>query len=164
VERLNNTAFSADLDGDTVQITMIDVRAEIEIAASPASIAGVMFDPQRHHEWMKVVDRVEVLDPALAPGARVRYHGVLMEQPVSWLTTVETVHFPHVLELRISEGPFTGVQRIGIQRSGGGSVVQVRSTGELQGMPFVPAAMVAGPMKSTLEADLGRLKVIIEQS
>lgn len=143
---------------------MIDVRAEIEIAASPAAIAGVMFDPQRHHEWMQVVERVEVLDPALAPGARVRYHGDLMGKPMSWLTTVETVHFPHVLEVKVSEGPFTGVQRIGIQRSGGGSIVQVRSTGEMQGMSFIPDAMIAGPMKSALEGDLAKLKALVEQA
>ena len=141
---------------------MIDVSAEIEIAASPATIAGVMFDPQRNSEWMKVVERVEVLDPALAPGARVRYHGDFMGKTVSWLTTVEAVHFPHVLALAISDGPFVGTSRIGIQRSGGGSRVQVHSTGEIKGMSFIPDAMIAGPMKSAIEGDLARLKALIE--
>jgi hypothetical protein len=141
---------------------MIDVRAEIEIAASPATIAGVMFDPQRHHEWMQVVERVEVIDPALAPGARVRYYGDLMGKPMSWLTTVAAVHFPHVLDLTISDGPFTGSTRIGIQRSGEGSRVQVRSTGDVKGMSFLPDSMIAGPVKSALEADLARLKTLIE--
>jgi carbon monoxide dehydrogenase subunit G len=141
---------------------MINVSAEIEIAASPAAIAGVMFDPQRNAEWMKVVNRVEVLDPALAPGARVRYHADFMGKSLSWLTTVEAVHFPHVLELRITDGPFVGTSRIGIQRSGGGSRVQVHSTGEVNGMSFIPDAMIAGPMQSTLQEDLGRLKALIE--
>ena len=135
---------------------MIDVSAEIEIAASPATIAGVMFDPQRNAEWMKVVDKVEIVDPALAPGARVRYHGEFMSQSVSWMTTVETVHFPHVLVLAITDGPFVGTSKIGIQRSGGGSRVQVQSTGEVQGISFIPDAMIAGPMKSAIEADLRR--------
>ena len=141
---------------------MIDVSAEIEIAASPAAIAGVMFDPQRNHEWMTVVEKVEILDPALAPGARVRYHGDFMGKSLSWLTTVETVHFPHVLALTISDGPFVGMSRIGIQRSGGGSRVQVHTTGEVKGMSFIPDAMIAGPMKSAIEDDLTRLKALIE--
>jgi hypothetical protein len=141
---------------------MIDVSAEIEIAASPAAIAGVMFDPQRNPEWMKVVNRVEMLDPALAPGARVRYHADFMGKSMSWITTVAAVHFPHVLELKITDGPFVGTSRIGIQRSGGGSRVQVHSTGEVNGMSFIPDAMIAGPMQSTLEEDLGRLKTLIE--
>lgn len=141
---------------------MIDVSAEIEIAASPATIAGVMFDPARNHEWMKGVERVEMLDPALAPGARVRYHGDVMGKSLSLMTTVETVHFPHVLELRISDGPFVGTSKIGIQRSGGGSRVQVRTTGEVEGMSFIPDSMIAGPVKSAIEGGLGRLKALIE--
>ncbi len=141
---------------------MIDVSAEIEIAASPAAIAGVMFDPQRYSEWMKAVQSVEMLDPALAPGARVRYQGDFMGKSMSWLTTVEAVHFPHVLELKISDGPFVGSSRIGIQRSGEGSRVQVRSTGQVPGMSFIPDAMIAGPMKTAIEGDLGRLKALVE--
>ena len=141
---------------------MIDVSAEIEIAASPATIAGVMFDPARNHEWMKGVEKVEMLDPALAPGARVRYSGDVMGKKLSLTTTVETVHFPHVLELRISDGPFAGTSKIGIQRSGNGSRVQVRTTGELEGMSFIPDSMIAGPVKSAIQSGLSRLKALIE--
>lgn len=143
---------------------MIEIRAEIDIAASPATIAGVMFDPQRYAEWMQSVERVEVLDPALAPGARVTHHGKFMGQPLAWTTEVETVHFPHVLVLKIADGPFVGTARIGIQRSGGGSRVQVHNTGELKGMPFVPEAMVTGPLQSALQADLERLKALVESA
>ena len=102
----------------------------------------------------------------MAPGedrqARVRYHGEVMGKSLSLLTTVDTVHFPHVLALTISEGPFAGTSRIGIQRSGNGSRVQVHSTGEVRGMPFIPDAMIAGPMKTALEGGLARLKALIE--
>ncbi len=141
---------------------MIDIRAEIDITASPATIAGVMFDPQRYAEWMKAVERVEVLDPALAPGARVKHHGTFMGQSLAWTTTVETVHFPHVLALTITDGPFVGTMRIGIQRSGDGSRVQVHQSGELKGMPFVPESMVTSPLQSALQSDLTRLKALVE--
>jgi len=141
---------------------MMDLRAQIEIAAPPSTIAGVMFDPQRYTEWMKTVDRVEVLDPALAPGARVKFHGAFMGKSIAWTTAVETVHFPHVLVLKISDGPFVGTSRIGIQREGGGSRVQMQNTGELNGMPFVPEAMVSGPLQAALQADLVRLKALVE--
>lgn len=141
---------------------MIDVSADITIAASPAHIAGVMFDPTRYSEWMKAVTSVEVLDAALAPGARVRHHGSFMGKELTWMTTVETVHFPHVLVLQITDGPFVGVTRIGIQRSGDGSRVQVQNSGELTGLGFIPDMMVAGPMKTALVADLERLKAIVE--
>ena len=141
---------------------MIDVSADIEIAASPSTIAGVMFDPQRYTEWMTGVSRVEMLDPALAPGARVKHHGTFMGQDIVWTTQVEAVHFPHVLTLLITDGPFVGTTRIGIQRSPGGSQVKVHTTGALNGMPFVPDAMVATPMKAGLVADLERLRPLVQ--
>ena len=52
-------------------MSTIDVSAEIDITASPADIAGVMFDPNREPEWMKAVAGVELIDPALERGARV---------------------------------------------------------------------------------------------
>lgn len=141
---------------------MMDLRAEIDIAASPSTIAGVMFDPQRYTEWIKTVERVDVLDPALAPGARVRHHGAFMGKSIAWITEVEAVHFPHVLVLKIMDGPFVGTSRIGIQRHGGGSRVQMYNTGELNGMPSVPEAMVSGPLQSALQADLVSLKALVE--
>ena len=50
----------------------MDLTAEIQIAADPADIAAVMFDPARTPEWMSAVTPVEILDRALGPGARVR--------------------------------------------------------------------------------------------
>lgn len=142
---------------------MIDAKAEIHIAASPAHVAAVMFDPQRLPEWMEAITSVEIHDPALKPGARVTHHRAFMGQTFAWVTEVETVHFPHVLVLRLVEGPFLGTSRLGIQRSGDGSHVQIHNTGALNGLDFVPEAIVGGPMKSTLEADLRRLKALIER-
>jgi uncharacterized protein YndB with AHSA1/START domain len=140
----------------------VDVTAEIAINASPADIAAVMFDPEREKEWMAAVQRVEVLDPALAPGARVRHHGRFLGRDLSWLTEVEGVHFPHLLALRIAEGPFLGTVRYEIQRSGGGSVARVKNVGEPKSFALLPAALVEGPMRSALQGDLARLKALVE--
>jgi len=141
---------------------MIDVKAEIDIAASPAHIAAVMFDPNRSTEWMDAVKSVEIHDAALQPGARVTHHGAMMGKEFTWTTEVETVHFPHLLVLKLVDGPLRGSARLSIQRSGDGSKVQIHNTGELHGLGFVPEFMVSGPLKSALAADLERLKVLIE--
>src|SRR6187551_3610442 len=101
-------------------MSTVDVAVQVEIAAAPADIAAVMFDPAREPEWMKAVTRVEIIDPALAPGARVLHHASFLGKDISWQTVVETVHFPHVLALTIAEGPFVGTVRYDIQRSGTG--------------------------------------------
>lgn len=140
----------------------IDVSADIEIAADPADIAAIMFDPDREKDWIEAVQSVELIDPALAPGARVRHRGSLLGRDVSWTTEVETVHFPHVLTMRISDGPFVGTVRYEIQRSGGGSRARVRNVGEAAGLGFLPAAMIEGPMRAAMTADLARLKGLVE--
>jgi len=143
-------------------MSTVDVTVEVEIAAAPADIAAVMFDPAREPEWMNAVTKVDMIDPALVPGARVRHHGSVLGKEMTWVTEVETVHFPHVLALRMNEGPFAGSVRYEIQRLGGGSVARIRTVGEPTSFGFLPTAMIAAPMRTALNADLGRLKAIVE--
>jgi hypothetical protein len=142
---------------------MLDVTAEIEIAASPADIAAVMFDPHRDPDWMSAVSAVEVFDPGIRPGARVRRTGTLLGRDISWTTEVVAFQFPHVLELKVSDGPFVGSIVYQVGRSAGGSVARVQNVGEMRS-PALPESMIGGPMRAALIADLERLKAIVEQS
>ena len=140
----------------------VDVTVEIEIGAAPADVAAVMFDPQREPQWMKAVTDVELIDAALAPGARVRRRASFFGKEIGWTTEVERVHFPHLLILRVTEGPFTGTIRYEIQRGAAGSHVTIQNVGQPTGLSFLPAAMIAAPMRTTLTADLERLKSLVE--
>ncbi len=145
--------------------SVFDVSEAVEIAAAPADIAAVMFDPAREPEWMTSVGLVEVVDNALRPGARVRHTGRLFGQPVTWTTTVEAVHFPHVLTLRVSDGPFTGIVNYQIQRSPGGSTARIQNRGDggaIGGGAGGDAAALEEPIREILRADLARLKTLVE--
>lgn len=141
----------------------IDVSADIDILADPTDVAAVMFDPSREPEWVKAVSAVEVLDPALVPGARVRHSGSVFGRDFSWTTRVESAHFPHLLTLRIEDGPFTGTIRYDVQRSGAGTRARIRSVGQLNGLDFLPVSMIAGPIRSALASGLERLKGLVEK-
>jgi uncharacterized membrane protein len=145
-----------------IDMPQIDVSAETEIAAAPADIAAVMFDAAREPEWMSTIKSVEVIDPALQPGARVRHTSSVMGREIKWTSVVEAVHFPHVLSLRVSEGPVDGILAFNIQRSGGGSRVRIQTRGEAPSLGFLLASMIEGPLRSALTNDLGRLKAIVE--
>src|SRR4030095_5266046 len=138
------------------------VSVEMQIPAAPADIAAVMFDPQREPDWMKAVTGVEIIDPALAPGARVRRQASFMGHEIGWTTAVEAVHFPHVLTLRVVDGPFVGTISYQIQRAARGSTVRIRNVGESTKFGFLPSGLITGPMKSALSADLERLRTIVE--
>jgi carbon monoxide dehydrogenase subunit G len=140
----------------------IDVAAEVEISADPSDIAAVMFDPHRSTEWMSAVTNVNVIDPHVAIGARVEHRGRIMGQDISWTTAIETIHFPHVLVLRIDDGPFVGTVRYEIQRSGAGSRVRIRSQGEAGTFAFMPASVIAVPLRAAIASDLDRLKSLVE--
>lgn len=144
-------------------MTEVDVSVDIEISAAPADVAAVMFDPARESEWLKAVKSVDVIDPALAPGARVRHTASFMGKEVSWTTTVETVQFPHMLTLAIAEGAFAGTVSYTIARTAGGSRARIRGVGQTTKLGFLPASMVEGPARSALREDLERLKQIIEK-
>jgi hypothetical protein len=143
-------------------MSTIDVSADIDIAAAPADIAAVMFDPAREPEWMSAVTAVTVIDPALAVGARVEHRGRVLGRDLAWTTVVEVAHFPHLLALRIDNGPFVGLVRYEIQRSSGGSRARIRSTGTSGLSGPIPEALVAAPMQAALAADLLRLKALVE--
>src|SRR6476661_8039626 len=145
-------------------MSSIDLTVETEIAAAPADVAAIMFDPQREPEWMSAIKSVEVIDPALQPGARVRRKAQFLGRELSWTTEVEAVHFPHVLKLKIADGPFTGTVSYQIQRSTGGSVVRIHNQGQTTLLGFLPAALIEAPMRSALTADLTRLKHLVEKT
>ena len=141
----------------------INVSAEIEIAAEPTDVAGVMFDPQREPEWMSAVKTVELIDPGIKPGARVRRTGSLMGHDFTWTTAVQSFQFPHALTLQVMDGPFTGSVSYAVQRSARGSVARITNRGESSALGFLPASIVEGGMRKMLEGDLARLKGVIEK-
>jgi hypothetical protein len=143
-------------------MTPVDLVVETEIAAAPADVAAIMFDPQREPEWIEAVKRVDVIDPALQPGARVRRTASIMGRELSWTTEVEAVHFPHVLRLKVADGPFTGTILYQIQRSANGSVVRIHNDGQMSMLGFLPSSLIEAPMRSALTADLARLKNLVE--
>ena len=140
----------------------VDVAVETEILAEPTDVASVMFDAQREPEWMEAVKRVELIDAALRPGARVRRVGSFMGYEFTWITVVEALHFPHLLVLRIENAPISGTVTYEIQRSGTGSVARLHNQGSTTKWNFIPSSMVEGPMRKAMTEDLARLKQLVE--
>ncbi len=143
-------------------MSAVNVSVETQIAAEPTDVASVMFDPKREPEWMSAVKNVEVIDPSIKPGARVRHAGTFAGRDLSWTTEVESFNFPHALALRVVDGPFTGTIIYSIGRSGTGSVVKILNRGETTALGFLPSALIEGPMRAALTADLARLKTLVE--
>lgn len=144
---------------------MLDVNAEIEIHAEPTAVASVMFDPRREPEWISAVQTVEVIDPGIKPGARVKRTGSFAGQHLEWTTEVVSFQFPHVLERRLIEGPFVGTVSYEIRRAPRGSLARIRYVGRLEGLgALLPEVPLNERLQSTMSANLGRLKAIVEET
>jgi hypothetical protein len=143
----------------------IDLGVDTTVSAEPSDIAAVMFDPAREPDWTPAVVSVEIIDKALAPGARVRHTARYLGREVTWMTAVEAVHFPHLLTLRVEGGPVAGTMSYQIQRApAGGSVVRIEMRGEVPDLAFVPMSLVERELRSMLAKNLERLKGLVESA
>ena len=123
----------------------MDITEDIQIAAAPADVAAVMFDPARDKEWMTSVTSSQPRTAGITVGAEVERLSLVAGQQIPWSTQVSGFHFPHVLRLTIAGGQ-TGAVHYEIQRAGAGSVARVRAASEMDLFGF----------------DLERLKALIE--
>jgi hypothetical protein len=123
----------------------MDIVQNIQIAAAPADVAAVMFDPAREREWMTSVTSTTPRTAGITVGAEVDRTSVVEGQQIAWATQVSGFHFPHVLRLRITGGQ-AGSLNYEVQRAGSGSVAVVRAASEVDLFGF----------------DLQRLKTLVE--
>ena len=123
----------------------MDIVQNIQIAAAPADVAAVMFDPAREREWMTSVTSTTPRTAGITVGAEVDRTSVVAGQQIAWATQVSGFHFPHVLRLRITGGQ-AGSLNYEVQRAGSGSVAVVRAASEVDLFGF----------------DLQRLKALVE--
>lgn len=136
----------------------MDVTATRQIAASPAKVAGAMFDPLRDPEWIggaKSLDR-PAGDPT-SPGARTTRHGGFMGRKFSWTTEVVAFEPDRLLDMRFIAGPMKGGGvTYWIEPSADGSRVSIRNTGPGPGL-------MGWFVKRSVGKDLERLARLVER-
>lgn len=127
------------------------------VAAPPASVAAVMFDPRHDPEWIggaKSVDTPQS-DPT-AIGARVTRRGGFMGRKFSWTTEVAEFAPGRLLRMTFIAGPMQGGDvTYRIEPDGRGSLVSIRNTGP-------GPSLMAWFVRRAVGKDLGRLADLVE--
>lgn len=141
--------------GSTLDVSVTDL-----VAASPARVREIMFDPRQDPTWMAAVKSVEPLTEELRPGARVRRTGRFLGRTLRWTTEVTGVS-AQTLDLRIVDGPMRGTVTYRIDPEGAGSRVTIRNVGHAPG--FAPRWLLTFAMRRSLAADLRRLRQAAER-
>lgn len=136
----------------------MDITVSRMIAASPAQVAKVMFDPQRDPEWIGGAGSVD--PPAGDPtkiGARTTRHGGFLGREFSWQTEVAGFEADHLLHMNFIAGPMKGGSvTYRIEAIGDESRVSIRNLG--------PGPAFAGWfVKRSVGKDLDRLAKLVKR-
>jgi uncharacterized membrane protein len=138
----------------------VDVAVSGFVAATPARVRRIMFDPLQDPSWMAAVKTVQALEQEPGTGARVRRTGRFLGRPLRWTTEITRLSH-HSLDLRIIDGPMRGTVAYRIEPDRNGSRVTIRNIGEAPG--FAPRWLLTFMMRRSLAADLRRLRQVVER-
>jgi len=144
----------------------IDVTATLDIAATPAAVASVQFDPARDPEWIGGVDRVETLTPSpMGVGSQVRRVGGFLGRPIEWLMRVEAFEPDRLVAMHALKSPFPMDVDYRLEPLDGGSRTRasIRIRGEGRGLYGLPRPLLGPMVRRSVLGDLRRLRSIVEK-
>ena len=72
----------------------MEISQDIQIAAAPADVAAVMFDPARDQEWMRLVTAAHPKSAGITVGAQVDRTSVVAGRQIPWTTEVAGLKIP----------------------------------------------------------------------
>ena len=135
----------------------MEIEVSREMAASPARVAAIMFDPRRDSDWMGNARLTEVPHRDwLAVGTRIRREGNLMGRKYSSTARIEE-HVPgRLLRFQFVEGPVSGDVAYRIEPSEAGSHVTIQDRSQFG------FTVMSWMVRQQLGEDLDRLAQLVE--
>lgn len=138
---------------------MLDVHADLPIAAPAEKVAAIMFDPDLDAEWVGGARQAKTLTSApFGVGSQVERQGGFLGRKFSWVTEVVRFDPGSLLEMKFLRGPFTGGVSYAVAPDGENSVAGIRITGRAGFW----APLMGLMMRASIKSDLRRLKKMAE--
>ena len=143
----------------------VSVQTEIEIARPPADVAAYACDPDRAPEWYRNIKAVRwESPPPLAVGTRLAFVARFLGRPLSYTYEVTELVPAARFVMRTAEGPFPMETTYTWEEMPNGSTrMTLRNRGDPTGFSKTAAPLVARAIKRANQADLRRLKHILER-
>ena len=141
----------------------VDVVSEIEIARPRAEVAAYACDPDTATEWYENIKAVEWRSPRpLAVGTRLAFVAAFLGRRLEYTYEVRE-HAPgERFVMSTAEGPFPMETTYTFEDAGTGTRMTLRNRGEPAGFAKVGAPLMERAMRRANNADLRRLKEILE--
>jgi uncharacterized membrane protein len=142
----------------------VDVVTEIDIALPRDEVAAFAGDPANATAWYRNIKSVEWETPPPAQmGSRMRFVAKFLGRTLEYTYEVREVEPGRRFVMRTADGPFPMETTYTWEDApGGGTHMTLRNRGEPAGFAAVTAPVMSRTMRRANEADLRRLKELLE--
>ena len=143
----------------------VDVVTEVEIGRPRELVAAFAADPGNAAEWYRNIRSVawETPPPALV-GSRIRFIARFLGRTLEYTYEIREFDAGRRLVMSTAEGPFPMETTYTWEDAGSAATrMTLRNRGEPSGFASVSAPLLARAMRRANEADLRRLKELLER-
>ena len=142
----------------------VDVLTEIEIARPRAEVAAFACDPDNATRWYENIESVEWrTQRPLAVGSRLEFVARFLGRRLAYTYEVRD-HLPgERFVMSTAQGPFPMETTYAFEDAGAGTQMTLRNRGRPAGFAKVGAPLMERAMRRANQADLRRLKGILER-
>ena len=142
----------------------IDVTATTTIEALRDKVASYVVDNRNDPAWIGGISESELLgDPPITVGSRVRRVASFMGRRIEYVNKVTRLDQASVLEMRSVKSPFPMHITYAFEDvSGGRTRASVRVQGDPSALYRLAGPLLSRQVKKNVQADLERLKDIVE--
>ncbi len=142
----------------------VDVVTEIEIARPREEVAAFAADPGNATAWYKNIKAVEwETPPPVAVGSKLRFRAQFLGRTLAYTYEVREIDAGRRFVMATAQGPFPMETTYAWDDAAPGSTrMTLRNRGEPSGFAAVTAPVMTRAMRRANEADLLRLKALLE--
>ena len=143
----------------------VDVQTEVVIARPRLEVATYASDPDNATAWYRNIASVQwETEPPLAVGSRLRFSARFLGRALNYTYEVREHEPGRRFVMATAQGPFPmQTTYTWDDAEGGATRMGLRNTGEPSGFAAVTAPVMAAAMRRANQADLRRLKQILER-
>lgn len=143
----------------------VDVVTEIEIARPRDEVSAFVADPDKATAWYKNIKAVEwETPPPVVVGSKLRFRARFLGRTLEYTYQVREHEPGRRFVMATAQGPFPMETTYTWEdASDGATRMRLRNRGEPSGFATVTAPVMALAMRRANEADLRRLKALLER-
>jgi uncharacterized membrane protein len=142
-----------------------DVVTEIQIFRPREEVSAYAADPSNATAWYKNIKTVQwETSPPAAVGSRIRFQAQFLGRTLDYTYEIQELEPGRRFVMATAQGPFPMETTYTWEDIAEGTSMRLRNRGESSGFAAVTAPVMAAAMRRANQADLRRLKTVLEDS